>query len=76
MKTSNKSFDIEKYEHEILKDLENDKFISVKRKDKVMAAAKQAADNYTKRDNRVNVRISGADLNLIRKTALLEGLPY
>lgn len=68
--------DIEEYEQDILKDFEENNFISVSDADKKMMLAKQAADNYTKRNNRVNVRISGSDLSMVKKTAIREGIPY
>jgi predicted DNA binding CopG/RHH family protein len=73
---SKKIIDIEKYEQDILNDLDNNAFISVENLDEEMALAKQAASNYMKKNNRVNVRISGSDLNMIRKLAVQEGLPY
>lgn len=68
--------DIEDYEQDILQDLKESNFISVPEADKKIMLATQAADNYVKRNNRVNVRISGSDLNMIRKTAIREGIPY
>lgn len=68
--------DIENFEQEILNDLKNNHFVSTKNSKQIMRVAEQAATNYIKRDNRVNVRISGSDLNMIKKTAAEEGLPY
>lgn len=73
---SKKIIDIEEYEQEILADIEKGEFVPIKNVDEAMALAKQAASNYVKRDSRVNVRISGADLNMIKKVAIQEGLPY
>ncbi len=71
-----KTIDIEKHEQEILNDFENGAFFSIENTEEVMKLAQQAASNYIKRDSRVNVRISGADLNMIKKVAVEEGLPY
>ena len=71
-----KHIDIEQYEQAILQDLNEGNFVSTRDADKQIALAKQAAANYIKRDNRVNVRISGSDLNMIKKRAIQEGLPY
>ena len=71
-----KKVDIEQYEKEILEDLENGEFVPVTDLDEQMQMAKVAARNFMKRDNRVNVRISGADLNMIRRLAVQEGMPY
>lgn len=68
--------DIEQYEKDILQDFEEGNFISASNAAEKMMLAKQAADNYAKRNNRVNVRISGSDLNMIKKTAIREGIPY
>lgn len=73
---TNKIIDIEQYEQDILKDFDENNFISVSDADKKMTLARQAADNYTKRNNRVNVRISGSDLSMVKKTAVREGIPY
>lgn len=67
---------IDNDEQDILNDFENGEFVSVEGSEQIMKLAKQAASNYIVRDNRVNVRISGADLNMIKKTAVEEGLPY
>ena len=68
--------DIEEYEQDILKDFEKNNFIAVSDAEKKMMSAREAADNYMKRNNRVNVRISGSDLSMIKKTAIREGIPY
>lgn len=76
MNAKKKIDDIEKYEKEITKDFEAGKFVSVPDVNTKMQIAKQAAKNYTKRDSRVNIRLSVADLSMIRKMADDEGLPY
>lgn len=68
--------DLDKHEEEILEDFENEKFKSVKNVKEEMKLAKQASHNFMKRDNRINIRISGADLNMVRRIAVQEGLPY
>jgi predicted DNA binding CopG/RHH family protein len=68
--------DIDEYEDEILKDFEDGKFSSVQNLDEEMQLARTAASNFVKRDNRVNLRISTADLNMVRKIAVEEGIPY
>ena len=70
------TFDIEDHEKEILDDFENGNFVSVDHLDHEMKKAKVAAKNFMKRDSRVNIRLSGADLNMVRKIAAEEGLPY
>lgn len=71
-----KRTDIDKHEDDILADFEKGKFQSVKNVDEEMQLAKEAAKSYLKRDSRINIRISKADLNMIRRIAVQEGLPY
>ena len=71
-----KNIDIEKHKEEILEDFEKGDFISVPNSSEEIERAKVAAHNFMKRDNRINIRVSGADLNMIRRIAVQEGLPY
>lgn len=68
--------DIDKFEKDILNDLENDEFVSVHNVEQEIQLAQEAAENFMKRDARVNVRISSADLNMVKRIAAEEGLPY
>ncbi len=38
--------------------------------------AKKAAANYSRKDTRINIRLSSTDLELIKQRAVYEGLPY
>ena len=71
-----KQIDIEKYEKEILEDFEKGNLASVANLNEEMQLAKKAAHNFMKRDTRINIRVSGADLNMIRRIVVQEGLPY
>ena len=71
-----KPIDIDQHEAEIMADFEANNFVSVENLNDEMKAAKQAASNFMKRDNRVNLRISTADLNMVRRIAVEEGIPY
>ena len=71
-----KRYELDNDENEILKDLEEGNFVSVDNLDEELTLAKQAANNFTKRDSRINIRISAADLNMARRIAAQEGLPY
>jgi predicted DNA binding CopG/RHH family protein len=73
---SKKHHNIEEDEKEILEDFEKGEFVSVDNVNEELMLAKKAANNFTKRDSRINIRISGADLNMVRKIAIQEGLPY
>lgn len=71
-----KQIDIEKYENEILEDFEKGEFVSVDNLKEEKNVAKQAAKNYMRRTSRINIRVSEADLDMIRRIAIQEGLPY
>lgn len=71
-----KQADLDQYEEDVLNDFEKDEFVSVDNVEEEKKLAKQAASHFMKRDNRINIRISGADLNMIRRIAIQEGLPY
>lgn len=71
-----KHYDLDQDEKEILKDFEEGNFVSTKNLSEELKFAKQAAKNFMKRDSRINIRISAADLNMVRRIAVQEGLPY
>ena len=71
-----KNFDIEEHEQDILNAFEQGEFSSVPNLKQEMKLANEAAKNFIKRDSRINLRVSGTDLKIIRKIALEEGLPY
>jgi predicted DNA binding CopG/RHH family protein len=71
-----KHFDIEQYEQEILADFEKGELVSVDNAEQEIQLARQAARNFAKRNHRINIRVSGADLNMVRRIAAQEGLPY
>ena len=66
---------LSKEENEILESYENDEWISVSNPSDI-EQYKRAAKNTFKKDKRVNIRISGMDLELLQERALIEGLPY
>lgn len=68
--------DLNREEHDILEGFENDEFKSVKDLKKEITAAKKSAEAYFAKDARINIRLSGADLNLIKRLAVQEGIPY
>jgi predicted DNA binding CopG/RHH family protein len=66
---------LSKEERELLEDFEKGKLKSVltkKRKKEIEAVAEATF----KKDKRINIRISGRDLNAIQRRALEEGIPY
>jgi len=66
---------LNKEEKEILKDFESGEYKSVltqKSKKNLQAIA----DETFKKDKRINIRISGRDLESLQRRALEEGIPY
>jgi predicted DNA binding CopG/RHH family protein len=51
-------------------------FKPVKDQKKANRAAVQAAKSYMRKDARINIRLSGADLQMLKQRAVEEGLPY
>ncbi len=64
------------YGDEILKAYENDELMSSRSLDREIAVAKQAANRYFTKDTRINIRLSGADLEILKRLAEKEGLAY
>ena len=64
-----------KEEQEILDSYERGEWVSVLDKEDI-EKYRAAAKTTFKKDKRVNIRISGKDLELIQERALIEGLPY
>ena len=67
---------LEKQRDEILEALDADEFQSVADSETEMKTAVKAAKAHVVRDSRVNIRISKADLNMIKRRAIQEGLPF
>jgi predicted DNA binding CopG/RHH family protein len=62
-------------EKELLDSYESDEWVSVQT-DKSIEKYQAAARETFKKDKRVNIRISGKDLELLQERALIEGIPY
>ncbi len=62
-------------EKDILESYENDEWESVLSEED-RSRYKAAAQATFKKDKRVNIRISGKDLELLQERALVEGIPY
>jgi predicted DNA binding CopG/RHH family protein len=63
-------------EQELIDSIENGEWTSVENLDKEKAFAKAAAENYLRKDARVNIRISSYDLDRLKQKAAYKGLPY
>ena len=66
---------LNKEESALLESYENDEWVSVLNSSDI-DKYKKAAKSTFKKDKRVNIRISGMDLELLQEKALIEGLPY
>lgn len=62
-------------EKELLESYETEEWESVLSDDE-LSKYKAAASATFKKDKRVNIRISGKDLELLQERALIEGIPY
>ena len=51
-------------------------FRPVKDQEKAKQAAIEAAGRYLRKDARINIRLSTADLEMLKRRAAEEGLPY
>ncbi|MCB1614711.1 MAG: hypothetical protein KDI30_01730 [Pseudomonadales bacterium] len=66
---------LNKAEKELLSAFEKGEFKS-KLNPRRKALVKSAAEQTVKKDKRINIRISGRDLDAIQRRALEEGIPY
>lgn len=71
-----KKYRLDKEEGEILNAIENDKWELVKPKKAELEYYAEIARNTFRKDQRMNIRISRADLNRIKARAAEEGIPY
>jgi predicted DNA binding CopG/RHH family protein len=55
---------------------ERGEFKPVKDQARAKRTAVQAAKRYTRKDARINIRLSSADLEMLKQRAVEEGLPY
>ena len=62
-------------ELDILDSYENDEWESVLNSKDIVRYQVIAKETF-KKDKRINIRISGMDLELLQERALIEGLPY
>ena len=66
----------DKEEERVLAEYERGAFRPVKNQDKARKEAMEAARRYTRKDARVDIRLSSADLDMLKRPAAEEGLPY
>jgi predicted DNA binding CopG/RHH family protein len=63
-------------ERQLVEAYERDEFRPVKNQQTARRAAVEAARRYLRKDARINIRLSTADLGMIKRRAAEEGLPY
>ena len=63
-------------ERDLITAYESGEFKPVKDQQRAKQPAVQAARRYLRKDARVNIRLSSADLEMLKQRAAEEGLPY
>lgn len=63
-------------EIEALKALDRGKLARSKDAAREIQVAREAAGAYLRKDERINIRLSGPDLKLLKRRAAEEGIPY
>lgn len=63
-------------ERELLRSFEAGEWTSVPNRDEEVRRYRGYAQETFKKDRRINIRISGRDLDALQKKALVEGIPY
>ena len=63
-------------EKQLIEAYERDEFKPVKSQKAAKRSASDAARRYMRKDARINIRVSAADLEMIKRRAVEEGLPY
>ena len=71
-----KKLTLDPNEKNILQDIEDDNWLSVENVSDEITRVQQMIARQNKKDQRMSIRISGADLDRIKAIALEEGLPY
>ncbi len=67
---------IDNEEKEIIEDYEAGKYVNSPNSKQLKRMLEKAAGNYLKKDARINIRISEADLHGLKLKAAEEGIPY
>ncbi len=63
-------------ERQLIKDIENDVFVSVPNKEEEIKRYVSYAKNYLKKDKRIALRVAKEDIEKIQKKAIKSGIPY
>jgi predicted DNA binding CopG/RHH family protein len=63
-------------ERELAEAYDRGEFKPVKNQKRAKQEAVEAARRYMRKDERINIRLSTADLEMLKRRAVEEGLPY
>jgi predicted DNA binding CopG/RHH family protein len=63
-------------EEELIAEYERGAFRPVKNQNMAKKEAMEATQRYTRKDDRITIRLSTADLEMLKRRAAEEGLPY
>ncbi|MCA0388208.1 MAG: antitoxin [Bacteroidetes bacterium] len=66
----------DEFEKEIIQEIENDEWKSAEGIESLKSEMKSAAKATTRKNKRINIRLSEKDISLLKIRALEEGLPY
>lgn len=76
MRNSTDALFIDDEEKEIVASWEAGEFVPVTNQTEENRIAVNAAKRYTRKAARINIRLSSADLEMLKRRAVEEGLPY
>jgi len=66
----------DEFEKEIIQEFENDEWKSAENIESLKSEMKSAAKATTRKNKRINIRLSEKDISMLKIRALEEGLPY
>lgn len=66
----------DKEEKEILEAIDNDEFVPARNRKKILTDLQRAAQEMSRKNKRMNIRMSERDMELLKAKALEEGIPY
>lgn len=67
---------LDEEEKVLLESVEHGEWETVENIEEEKAFAKKAAENYLRKDARVNIRLASSDLSRLKQRAAYKGLPY
>ncbi len=67
---------IDEEERELIEFIESEEWVPSPNQEKHKREAMEAARNYLRKDARINIRLSNADLSTLKYRAAKQGLPY